>query len=234
MRKPAGERPAGGSAINPQGLGMGMSRTARFSANLVSAARRLGLACLGALLVQALLSAPAWARPGDARAGLFLGTTTTSVDGFQTFGSTYGANYGYEFETDLLWTASLAFSSTEGKAVVDVAGTPTEVTLQSRTASLQTGLLAFFAHSQAGLVIPFLGAGLSVMSYDLQYPHTSIGTTSGTGPGAYANAGVELRLTRSITLIPQIGLQVNTIKTQTGESKGLLSGGLIFTVRIST
>jgi len=208
---------------------MGMSRTGQRSAG-----RRLAGACLGALLLLALLAAPAWARPGDSRAGLFLGTTTTTVDSYTTFGSTFGFSYGYEFETDLVWTAGAAFSSTEGKAIVDVAGTPTEVPLQSRTTSAQTGLLAFFAHSQAGLVIPFLGAGLSVLSYDLEYPGTTIGTTSGTGPGAYVNAGVELRMTRSITLIPSFGVQVHTIKTQAGQSRGLVSGGLVFTVRIST
>jgi len=207
-------------------------RTAR--TRQASGSARAALICAGALLGLALLAAPATAREGDSRAGLFLGTTTNNVDAYTTFGSIFGFSYGYEFANDLLWTAGAAFTSTAATATVDVNGTPTEVDLEARTYAARTGLLAFFAHSRAGLGIPFVGAGLSVMAYDLNYPNTTVGKTSGTAPGSYATVGVELRMTEHITLIPEFGIQVHTIKTQTGASKGFLSGGLVFTLRIST
>ena len=193
--------------------------------------------CLATLLAAIFLYSvpPASARQGDSRAGLFIGTTTYAVDSYTTFGTTFGGSYGYEFQDDLMWTLGGAFSSTDGQTtVVDAMGNSQVVDLKANSAAFQTGLVAFFNRSQGSLVIPYVGAGLSFLNYDLTFPGTTIGTTSGTGPGAYAQAGIELRLTRSLTLIPQLGLQVHTIKTETGESKGLLSGGLVFTLRIST
>lgn len=185
------------------------------------------------LLVLALmvLAAPAWARKGDSRAGLFVGTTTFTVDGYRTFGTQFGGFYGTEVADDLLWSFGGTFTSTEGEEVVDVAGTPTVVNLRATTSAVRTGLAAYF--NRNGGIVPYVGAGLSYMNYDLQYPNTTIGTTSGTAPGAYANVGVEFRVSRSITIIPQFGFEVHTITTETGESKGLLSGGLVLTVRIS-
>jgi hypothetical protein len=195
--------------------------------------------CLGAaaLLCAALsgAAAPAGAREGDARAGLFIGTTTYALDSYTTYGTTFGGSYGYEFQNDLMWTLGGAFSSTNGEATVqDAMGNPQVVDLKANSAAFQTGLVAFFNRSRGSLVVPYVGAGLSFLNYDISFPGTTIGTTSGTGPGAYAQAGIELRLTRAITLIPQLGLQVHTIKTESGDSKGLLSGGLVFTIRIST
>jgi Outer membrane protein beta-barrel domain len=189
-----------------------------------------------ALLIAALLcgAAPAAARQGDSRAGLFIGTTTQSVDQYTTFGTTFGGQYGYEFQDDLLWTLGGSFASTEGTAIVNTPSGPMQVDLRARTAAFQTGLLTYFNRQPSSLVIPFAGGGISFLNYSLEYPNTVIGTTSGTGPGAYVSLGVELRLTSSLTLIPELGLQVHTIKTQSGDRKGLLSGGLIFTLRIST
>ena len=186
------------------------------------------LVCVGAT--------PALARKGDARAGLFIGTTTSSVSGYTTFGTAFGGSYGYEFQDDLEWTFGGTFASTEGNTTVtDASGAnPHEVTLTAKTAAVRTGLVAYFGRSLEGAVVPYVGGGLSFLNYDLTYPETSVGTTSGTGPGAYVQAGVELRLTRAVTLIPQLGLQVHTIKTESGDRTGLVSGGLVFTIRIST
>lgn len=182
-------------------------------------------------LALALTATPARARKGDSRAGLFVGTTTFTVDGYRTFGTQFGGFYGTEVADDLLWSFGGTFTSTEGQATVDVAGTPTVVDLRATTSALRTGLAAYF--NRGGVVIPYVGAGLSYMNYDLKYPGTTVGTTSGSAPGAYANVGVEFRASRSITVIPQFGIEVHSITTETGQTKGLLSGGLVLTVRIS-
>lgn len=196
--------------------------------------RWVGAAASALLLALALVlpAAPAQARKGDSRAGLFVGTTTFTVEDYRTFGTQFGGFYGTEVADDLLWSFGGTFTSTNGQATVDVAGTPTVVDLRATTSAVRTGLAAYF--NRGGVVIPYVGGGLSYMNYDLQYPNTTIGTTSGTAPGAYANVGVEFRASRSITVIPQFGIEVHSIRTETGQTKGLLSGGLVLTVRISS
>ena len=186
----------------------------------------------GAALLLLVAPPGAWARKGDTRGGLFVGTTTFTVDGYRTFGTQFGGHYGFEVSDDLVWSFGGTFTSTEGEDQVDVAGTPTTVLLRGTTAAFRTGLAAYFNRRSA--VVPYVGAGVSYMNYTLDYPNTSVGTTSGAGPGAYAHAGIEFQVTPSISLIPQFGLEVHTIRTETGSTKGLLSGGLVFTVRIST
>jgi hypothetical protein len=185
----------------------------------------LGALVLGLALVTA---APAWGRKGDTRFGLFVGTTTASIDGQTTFGTNFGGSYGLELEDDLLWTVGASFATTEGEIT-----SPAPAVLRSSTAAVQSGLTAFFNRKPDSVAIPFVGAGLSLMNYDFVYPGTNVGTTSGTGPGAFAQAGVEFRLSRNFTLIPQFGLQVHSIKSETGATLGLLSGGLVFTFRIT-
>ncbi|HKI97481.1 MAG TPA: outer membrane beta-barrel protein [bacterium] len=186
----------------------------------------------GAMLVAGLLlPTAAQARVGDARAGLFVGTTTTSVQNYNTFGVAFGGTYGYEFAQDRVWTIGGTFASTEGNTT-DTTGNP--VTLTTSTAEFQTGLVAYFNRNASSVVIPYVGAGLSVLNYSFDFPGTTVGTTAGTAPGIYGQVGVELRLTRNFTLIPQFGVQVHSIKTQTGATTGLLSGGLVFTLRITS
>lgn len=199
------------------------------------ALRALRLPTAALLFATLLLPAhAALARKGDARAGLFIGTTTFTVQDYRTFGTTFGGSYGWEFEDDLMWTFGAAFSSTDGEATVtDAAGNTQIVETHATAAEARTGLVAFFGRAAGGSVVPYAGAGLSFLNYDLEFPGTTVGTTSGTGPGAYVQAGVELRLTRNVTLIPQLGVQVHTVKTESGDRTGLVSGGLVFTVRIS-
>jgi outer membrane protein W len=194
------------------------------------ALRPLLLAPLLGLLL-ALGAAPARAREGDSRAGLFVGTTTYAVQNYTTFGVAFGGSYGYEFSDDYMWTLGATFASTSGQAT-DSAGNP--VDLQTSTAELRTGLVTFFNRGPRSTWVPYVGAGLSLLNYKFDFPGTTVGTTSGNSPGVYGEVGVEIRLSRSVTLIPQFGVAVHSIKTESGTTTGLLSGGLVFTVRLST
>lgn len=188
---------------------------------------------LAALAVALIGGTRAGAAEGDTRAGLFLGTTTFSVEGITTSGTTFGGSFGYEFSQDLMWTVAGAFSSTDGEeTVVDAAGNPQVVQINATTSEFRTGLLAFFNRTPTSDVIPFVGGGLSLLNYDIDFTGTEVGNTSGTGPGAYFEAGLELRLTRRVTLIPQLTLQGHAIETESGESATLLSGGLVISLRI--
>ena len=187
---------------------------------------------LAALAVTLIGGTRAGAAEGDTRAGLFLGTTTFSVEGITTSGTTFGGSFGYEFSQDLMWTVAGAFSSTDGEETVVVAGNPQVVQVNATTSEFRTGLLAFFNRTPTSDVIPFVGGGLSLLNYDIDFTGTVVGKTSGTGPGAYFEVGLELRLTRRVTLIPQLTVQGHTIETETGESTTLLSGGLVISLRI--
>jgi Outer membrane protein beta-barrel domain len=188
-------------------------------------AAALGLALLATLATLAS-APPAWARKGDSRAGLYVGTTTFVVGDTTTSGVDFGGSYGWEFEDNLLWTLGGSFASVAG----DSGGVP----LNAKTAAFETGLLAFFNRTPSSTVVWFMGGGLSVMNYDFEFPGTTIGTTSGTAPGAYAMFGAEIRLSREITFIPHFAVQVHSIETQSGATQGLLSGGLVFALRISS
>jgi hypothetical protein len=175
------------------------------------------------------------AAKGDSQALLFIGTTTFAAGGATTFGTTFGGSYGFEVLDDLLWSFGGAFSSTDAsETATDAAGNTQAYKITAVTSEFRTGLTAFF--NRRGAVIPFVGGGLSFMNYDIDYtyPGSEVGKTSGTGPGAFVGAGVELRLTRSTTLILRLTVQEHIIKTETGETTGLTSGGLVFSLRIST
>lgn len=198
-------------------------------------ARACALTLLLAALGLCLSAGAAWARKGDSRAGLFVGTTTFAVQDYTTFGTTFGGSYGLEIQDDLLWSSGLAFSSTDGETTVtDSSGNERTVALHATSSEFRTGLVNYLGRSAGGAVLPYIGGGLSVINYSLDFPGTTVGTTSGTGPGAFVLVGVELRLSRSVTVIPQFGVQAHSIKTESGDSTGLLSGGLTITVRIST
>ena len=171
---------------------------------------------------------------GDSRMGLFLGTTTQTVDNNRTFGTVFGGSFGFEFATDLIWTIGGAFTSSDGDAVVtDAMGNTQVFPLNATTAALRTGLLVYFNRKQESLFVYFLGGGLSVLNYDFEFVGTAVGKASGTVPGVFADAGFEIRFTQSTTLILSYGVQFHRIDTQAGEGVNVISGGLVFSLRIS-
>lgn len=175
------------------------------------------------------------AAKGDVRTGLFVGTTTVTVKNYRTFGTHFGGTFGWEFEKNLLLTAGGSFVSADGEAVVtDSSGNSQLVMLSGTTAAARTGLLVYLNRDPDSIANVFLGGGVSLLSYDFDFTGTEVGKTSGTAPGFFANLGVEINFTDQLTLILTLGMQAYRIKTETGDSTGLASGGLVFSLRISS
>jgi len=186
-------------------------------------------AMLGLVLLAGVAS-PAAAREGDSQTLIFVGTTRFESDDATSYGTTFGGSYGYEIIDDMLWSVGASASTTDGTATVN----NHTYDIYARTTTIQTGPTFFFNRAPGNLLIPFVGAGVSVLNYDVKYefPGSKLGKTSGSGPGAYALAGIELWLSRSITLIGQYTLAAHQVKTQSGEYMTLRSGGLGLSLRI--
>ncbi|MBI4082044.1 MAG: outer membrane beta-barrel protein [Candidatus Lambdaproteobacteria bacterium] len=176
------------------------------------------------------LAASLHAAQGDLRGELFIGSNSFATKDASTYGSIFGFNWGYEFEPEVLWTLTAAYSSTDGHKVVAGQSYP----ISARTSTAQTGLLRYFNRGPANIVAPFLGGGFSVLYYeiDFNYPESVIGTTAGTGYGVFAMAGAEIRLSRSTTLIPQYRVTSHQIQAQSGRGATLYSVGLLIALRI--
>jgi hypothetical protein len=189
-----------------------------------------GLLC-GTLLW--LLGSPGtiWAREGDTQTTLFIGTSFVNIGPDTTDGTTLGARWGYEFQDDLLWTIGGAYTTTQGQKTVN----GTDYTLTADTTTLQTGLLYYFGRKPGKLLVPFVGAGLAAIDYDVdyRYPGSPTGKTSGDGPGGFAFAGVEVWLLRSLTLIVSYEEEAYQIQQQHGGNTSLVSGGLILSLRLN-
>lgn len=145
-------------------------------------ARRAGLC----LLVPALLllaggaGREVRAAEGDTQTLIYIGSSLISIDNATTQGTTIGARWGYEFLDDLLWTVGGAYTATDGTQ--SVAGTDYQI--HANTTTLQTGALYFFGRRPRKLVVPFVGAGIAALDYDVdyRYPGSKTGKTSGTEP----------------------------------------------------
>ena len=186
-------------------------------------------------LALAALLALAWADPaaaaqGDQRTTIFIGTTSYSDGEASSFGTTFGVKWALEFRKDVEWTISGAYAVTEGEHKVQ--GETYDVS--ARTTTVQTGLTRLFNNEPSSAFVWFVGGGLSVLSYDLEfdYPGGDVGNTSGVGPGAFGVGGLEIRLTRSIHFIPEYVVSVHSIKTEDGDSFTLVSSGLVIALRI--
>jgi hypothetical protein len=206
--------------------GHGVQRRSRLASGLGAVPILLAL-LLGCLLAGAGSAA---AREGDTQTTLFVGTTRFVADDASSYGTTLGASFGYEVIDDLMWSVLGSYSTTDGTAKAN----GQHYAITARTGNLQTGATYYFNRTPQSLVIPFIGAGLSVISYDVDYtfPNSQLGKTSGTGPGAYALAGLELWLTRSTTFIAQYQLAAHDVRTQSGDHVMLRSGGLLLSIRI--
>ena len=196
-------------------------------------ARRAGLC----LLVPALLllaggaGREVRAAEGDTQTLIYIGSSLISIDNATTQGTTIGARWGYEFLDDLLWTVGGAYTATDGTQ--SVAGTDYQI--HANTTTLQTGALYFFGRRPRKLVVPFVGAGIAALDYDVdyRYPGSKTGKTSGTGPGAFAFAGIELWLARSVTFIVSYQADAYEITRQGGGTSTLESGGVLLAIRIN-
>jgi hypothetical protein len=189
-------------------------------------------AVVGMLLAGAWFAAPAaLAREGDSEFLLYVGSSTVYIDNVPSTGAFFGGRYGYEFFDNLLWTLGGNFGATDGKHTV--AGK--EYAVSTSTSAVQTGLLYYFGRDGKKWLVPFVGAGVSEISYDVDYRYqgSKVGKTSGTAPGAFAFAGLEMWLARALTLIVSYDVEGYDIKRQTGGSTTLATGGLQIAVRIN-
>lgn len=200
-----------------------MSRHCR----MPSARRGLAFAAAALLLVAA---GSAQARVGDTRTTIFVGTTTFS-DGEETSsGTTVGAVWALEFQEDLEWTVGGSYAATQGEADTD--GGTTDIS--TTTTRVDTGLRALFNREPGSNLVAFVGGGVSLLSYDIDYdyPDSEVGDTSGVGPGLFASVGAEIRLTRRVWFIPSLDYSVFRIETEDGDAFTATSSGLTVSIRI--
>ena len=181
-----------------------------------------------AFLALTLFAPQAMAAQGDTRTTLYFGTTRFVAADDSTFGSTFGALWGYELQQNLIWSSGASFGFTDSER--DVNGTT--YTLQANTTTYQTGIVRIFNRMQS--FEPFIGGGVSFLSYDLdfEYPGSKVGKTSGLGPGIYTTVGVDIHITRSIVFIPAWVYSANSIVSESGEKLGIYSGGLQLSLRV--
>lgn len=188
--------------------------------------------CLGA----GLPGTPAWGARGDSRLGIFAGSASLRAGQDTTTGTTIGVAWGLEIQDQVLWSISASRTTTDGERVETDGVEPNERVrpLTASMTNLQTGLTHFFR--QSATFVPFTGGGISLAAYDIDYTYTGseIGKSSGTGPGIFARLGLEVRFSRNFTLIPQYRFSVHSIKTDQGDSRSLISDGLLLSLRFST
>ncbi len=182
------------------------------------------------LLALCLPISNAHAERGDSRIGLFAGTSTIRGGNDTTTGTTVGVGWGLEIQEQLLWSISASRTTTEGERIVNGQRFP----ISADTTNLQTGLTHFFR--SGSVIVPFTGGGVSVAAYDVDYtyPDSEIGKSTGTSPGLFARLGLEMRLGRNFTVIPQYHFSVHSIRSDQGDSKSLISDGLLLSLRYST
>lgn len=193
-------------------------------------------AVLLTMVLTLALAAPgvAEAAKGDQRAGMFLGTTTMTTKGYRTFGTRFGGTFGWEFQNDLLLIVGGSFVSADGDVIVtDSVGNNNQFHISGNSLEANAGLLYYLYRNADSPFAVFAGGGLSLLNYDFDYTGTELGKTSGAAPGAFGNVGLEVHFNRNFTMILDFGFQAYQIKTQTGDSTGLASGGLMFSLRLS-
>jgi hypothetical protein len=147
-----------------------------------------------------------------------------------TTGTSLGVGWGIEIQNGVLWSINASHTSTDGERQVNGQTVP----LSATSTNVHTGLTHFFATT--GAFVPFTGGGLSVAAYDIDYSYqnSEIGKTSGTGGGIFARLGIEVRLNRRFTVIPQYNLSIHSIRSDQGDSRSLISDGLVLALRFST
>lgn len=193
---------------------------------------RTGILLLAALGIFLPGSSSVFAAPGDSRAGMFVGTTTVSASDTSTFGTAFGAFWGYEVKQDILLILGGTFSSTDGEEIDSSSGLT--VFTSAKTAAFHAGGQIYFNNMPDSLLVPFAGGGVSLLNYDVDYPFTNsvLGTTSGITMGVYGDLGLEIWFADSVNLIIKFGLQAYPVKSENRRTEALTSGGLSFALRI--
>ena len=140
------------------------------------------------------------AREGDTRTTIFIGQTAYSDGTATTIGTSVGVRWALEFVDDLLWTIGGDYSATQGQRTEN----NQTFDIEARATTVRTGLTYLFNNEPQSAIIPFVGARLTVIQYDIDYtyPNSEVGETSGFGPGVFALGGAEFLFSRNIHFIP--------------------------------
>jgi hypothetical protein len=211
---------------SPRQLAAGRTNRSRLLGLLLSS-----LLLSGAPMPGLLAARDARAAEGDSQTLIYIGSSLVAIDDAYSQGTTFGARWGYEFQDDLLWTVGGAFSTTDGTQTVSGA----QYDIHANSTTVQSGLLYFFGRRPRKLVLPFVGGGIAAIDYavDYRYPGSKVGQTSGTGPGVFAFAGVEIWLARAITFILSYQVDAYQIARQDRHTDTLASGGVLLALRIN-
>ncbi|MDH4249429.1 MAG: hypothetical protein OEW39_16610, partial [Deltaproteobacteria bacterium] len=152
------------------------------------------------------------------------------LKGDTTVGTTFGLMLSYEMVEALELRLTGSYAATEGTHKENGVAYP----LSARTTTVRLGTTYFFNRSPTSMAIFFAGGGLSAVNYtiDHTYPGSQVNLISGTAPGGFLHMGVDLRLTRNITLIPVYEYQAHVLSTDAG-GVSLYSTGFLLSLRIS-
>ena len=194
--------------------------------------KHFGMRLLFILCFFAIGANIATAREGNTRTTVFVGASSFSDGKTTSTGQTIGMGWGVHLSDNLLFSLSGVSTETQSEYSANGETYP----LSASTISARTGVTHFLRATSDASLVPFVGGGFTVASYviDYTYPDSEFGKTSGTAPGVYGGVGVEMRLGRSFTFIPQYQTDVVNIKTEAGDSVFLRSSGLMLSIRISS
>ncbi|MDH5752251.1 MAG: porin family protein [Deltaproteobacteria bacterium] len=204
------------------------SKTRLHARRAVPAAIVLALVLLLAVM---LSPAPAQAKKGDRRSGMFLGSTRYLVGEDQTYGTTFGVLLGYEFIDNLELRATGSYAATSGTKNVD----GVDYDLNMNTTIFRLGLTGYFNRHPSSAIYFFAGGGVGYMNYkiDYTYPTSTVNESSGSVPGGYLHMGMDLIMTRNLTIIPMYEYQGYRITTESGEEMNVYSTGFVISIRLS-
>ena len=101
-------------------------------------------------------------------------------------------------------------------------------TLTAATTTFTGGYEFRFTLDDQGNIEPYLGFGVNVISYNLDYtyPGSTVGKTSGTGLGPVGEVGGRFALGESFTVIPAFQYTAIQVTAENGSKKAIVSSGL--------
>ena len=153
-------------------------------------------------------------------------------DGEDTLsGSRIGLSYRRELTE--IWSYFVRVNSGSASGTHE-ADDGSETELKASTIGLSGGMRVQYdvdvnSNGESDL-IPYLGVGLTVQSYnyDFSYQDSEVGETSGTGYGPVVTLGMTIIVSDGFSLIPGYYYESVTIKTEGGDSKTISSSGVSF------
>jgi hypothetical protein len=147
-------------------------------------------------------------------------------------GSRLAFSYQQPFSESMDYLAGISSERAEGyKSEID--GSTSHLTTNSTT--LKGGIQISFARDILKHSIPFIQGGGTVLSYDYKFRNqgSKIGITKGTGFGLFTVLGVDIRLGRTMRILPAYSVNQNYINTEAGKNTTIRSSGLMLALILS-